>query len=251
MSRGRGIVLLVGLAGVCWCGPAMAGPITLDAFTDSLPDRFGGTPVTWPVLFVSDTSTPPVAMDTASQTLLPGVYAETVGQGARRTTLTGGAGETFVWIGGDGVVTVDPFVGSTSTLLLEYGATNGPLNLDLTPPLTDLKIEDFLGEVDVSRQVRVSVKLTDGSGGSDTQSMLVGDGTTPVDLLFSLGSFGGVDLGDIDAISVEFDTISTSAAAIDYSFGVITVVPEPHTLAVFGLGSVPLGMAYARRRRGS
>lgn len=86
----------------------------------------------------------------------------------------------------------------------------------------------------------VTVTLSDGQA---TVSHSLSLGENELDLFFSLGEFGGIDLSSIESILVEFDP----TIGADFRLGHMSAIPAPGILAVMGLGGIALG----RRRRRS
>lgn len=147
--------------------------------------------------------------------------------------------------GGELAVTTGDNFGSS--LLLEYGFDND-LNLDLASIIGAVEgAIEFSADGDQDgpeRPFDVTFSLTSGRG-TGSESTVSFAQTVLEDGLYSigLGNFAGLDLGDIDGISIEIDL--SGQEAVDVRFDGFRFVPTPASAALLGLG----GLTMTRRRR--
>lgn len=219
---------------VCMTGIAHAGTVIIDDFNTTEPFTMVG-----PETRIDDTS--PFPND------LIGDY--------RDTTVTGNAFPEVEFIFSNIIYTGNSDTVGTVMTTYDGIGTGGSLNLNLLDVGTSgfFTIHNFLAEGDGFLYIAV----TDNSGHSSTgQTVTFTDNITDLfgevytfDLDFNPYALDGVDLSDIKKIDFYFEATSHGAAI---AFGAITattipsVIPEPASLSLFGMGCL---MLLSRRKR--
>jgi hypothetical protein len=150
---------------------------------------------------------------------------------------------------GMGSVSLDSNISDPGQLSFATGASvNGMGTVEYTGFGSDLDISGdatlrLVAGSDLGASVDVT--LSDSMGGSAVASFSV-PASSPMPLDIPLSSLAGVDLSSINGISIAV----SGPSSVDVEIGSIgtTVVPEPGSLMLLGLGS--LGLAFVGRRRG-
>ncbi|MGF1687607.1 PEP-CTERM sorting domain-containing protein [Photobacterium japonica] len=93
-----------------------------------------------------------------------------------------------------------------------------------------------------------SIEVWSGAGGSSFKNEYVAAGTNvPVTRSFAFSDFTGVDFTDVSAIEFVINTEGLAGqTSIDFTIDAFKV-PEPTSMALFGLGL--MGLGYTRRRK--
>lgn len=227
--------LSLGLAAATAAGQV----VSIDEFDTAFPSRpLVGTSL------VADTDLAAIypSPDTVTQTGI------SVLGGERRATYT--LNDTGVSVNDaativDGALLVETGQNFGHTLLLEYGFDNAlNLSVDAALQFAVFAVISDAEDRDPPASFDVTFTLESGRGtmaettGSFTQTVS-DDGMFEI----ALGSFGSVDLSDIDGIAIEIDL--TGAEGIDAEFDYFRIVPAPGSIALLGLG----GFIGTRRRR--
>lgn len=167
--------------------------------------------------------------------------------GARRDitlAIVPGPSNSLVWAEIDhveGLLSFSANVRSRATLQLDYGL-GAPLNENvLGGGLTSLDIAvEFADLAGVDVIVTLTSNLGEIGEAQATRTLALPPvrpwlGETPQTISFDFADFLGVDLSDIDRISILFDASDVQGA--DFIISSISMVPPPGTFALLGIGS--------------
>jgi hypothetical protein len=149
---------------------------------------------------------------------------------------------------GDGVLAYSNDTTMLSTLTISYGAFDG------TPPgpLDFSNSDAFYFDI-LSSDLGFNLSVTVGSNGGTDVSNYMTASTSVASLTRDLIDFAdfntvagaGVDFGAVDFVTILITSVSTGSDLSITEFG-ITSVPEPTSVAIFGLGLV--GFALSRKK---
>jgi hypothetical protein len=220
-------------------------PLSAGQVVDNF-DNVGG-PNPWPVIRTTVGSTLTI------ENGLP--VLNTIG-GQRATTTTG---DSFAVPGLDNVTTtIVPFppslldyatsAGADGSLNLFYNAGGGPGGLNAnfsseTGITIDFLLFDHAGGVDMP----VTVTVSDGTNLATLTNLLTSPGAQSVFFGFAgFAGIGGVDMSSVDSLNFFFDAQLAHDFRLDF-IGTTTGVPEPASLAVWGIASI-VGLLVHRRR---
>lgn len=135
-----------------------------------------------------------------------------------------------------------------STLAINYadpfGGTTGGINFASQGNYIYLDVVSASPGADANDVFEIAITVTDADGGVGVSILDITDTILNETLLLSFNSFvGGVDFSSV----VNVAAVLTTTGAADLTLSEVGIVPEPGTLAIFGLGL--LGLAGAARRR--
>jgi hypothetical protein len=235
-------ILLLSVAAVC--PAASAAPITIDAFTTGQSGTaFVGNSFTFGP---SSASGAGIVGGTRTLTITD------AGPGA-----TGSANTTGVIGGGSATFTtsVSPAGAHTGTSTMAYNAGGAGLGLNLSS-FSDIQIPVIAISLSGGGPIPLIVTLSNNASGAGGVSENLGQTTTgTADFALSFFSAGGINLSNVQFISIQTQTggnVNESQSLTLGNGGAVvtnlTPAPEPASLALWGAVGVG-GLWYARRRQ--
>jgi hypothetical protein len=136
-----------------------------------------------------------------------------------------------------------PADGVGARLVLEYGNRTS-LNEDWSD-INDPALRFDIDASNLSGSMPVSFTLVSGKGTGSQASATVPFSISGVgEYLLPLSNFSGIDLSDVDTLTVDLN--GNGIAAADVTMDDLQVIPEPATIGLLGLGLVGV---FARRRQ--